>query len=576
MEILDAFDKYTESGIEVLPTKKDKTPDVSMSWKDNVLPRELFEGAHGIAVKCGDPSSGLTVLDFDNKFGDIKQLFKKFMSDTSVHEIYEKYKLPIESTVSNGYHLLFRTNLPIASMKLARRVDDKGKPVTMIETKGVGGYTIVYPTPGYDLKRNDIFYIDLIGDEDANTLIEVAKSFNEYETPDRAKAIPYKYLDSQRPGDFFNDMPDAVESMIASLKRAGWTHVENHKWRRPGKDRGVSGTIGMVAPNIFYNFSSNGDPFEERTCYTPFQVLAILEYGGNFSEFAKEIKEKYMDMPGPSKPKQKLESKKDVEDVIEKAYLDPNKEYDAPPVAMYISHRYGMSSEWHRLMTLSNFSSLQGKAKSKKTYLLSLLAGVAAKGGADEEFQISSKDIPGKDIVLIFDTEESDYDAHKVQKRTMKMAEKNESCIKYYTLREYDSDERLEIVLNVIDKYKDRIFIIFIDGVADLLPTINDEKVSKSIVNNFMRLTKKYNMHICFILHQGRKDNLGMGWIGTVIMQKSELIMGVQEHKEHPKYSVVSCEFIRGVKPFEPFAFFINDDELPQINMHFNSKEELF
>ena len=63
--------------------------------------------------------------------------------------------------------------------------------------------------------------------------------------------------------------------------------------RRPGKKDGVSGTWGAVGPGKFYNFSSNGAPFEPYTEYNPFAVYATLEQNGDFAAAAKSLGQRF-------------------------------------------------------------------------------------------------------------------------------------------------------------------------------------------------------------------------------------------------------------------------------------------
>ena len=50
---------------------------------------------------------------------------------------------------------------------------------------------------------------------------------------------------------------------------------------------------GKSLPNVFYNFSANGHPFEPLKAYAPFQILTLLKFNGDFKEAAKYLIEKY-------------------------------------------------------------------------------------------------------------------------------------------------------------------------------------------------------------------------------------------------------------------------------------------
>ena len=67
-----------------------------------------------------------------------------------------------------------------------------------------------------------------------------------------------------------------------------------YNWQRPGKtSRDISATLGKCGPGILYNFSSNAYPFEQNACYTPFAIVALLEYWGDYSAFASVLAKEY-------------------------------------------------------------------------------------------------------------------------------------------------------------------------------------------------------------------------------------------------------------------------------------------
>jgi hypothetical protein len=95
------------------------------------------------------------------------------------------------------------------------------------------------------------------------------------------------------PGDDFNQRATA-DDLRAILTRHGWTVVEHRNGidylRRPGKTgRSYSATLGAVAPNVFYVFTTNGQPFTAHHGYKPFSVYGLLDHGGDFTAAAKAL-----------------------------------------------------------------------------------------------------------------------------------------------------------------------------------------------------------------------------------------------------------------------------------------------
>ena len=74
-------------------------------------------------------------------------------------------------------------------------------------------------------------------------------------------------------------------------------------------------------------------------------------------------------------------------------------------------------------------------------------------------------------------------------------------------------------------------------------------------------------------LHQNKNDEHARGHIGTELNNKAETILQVEVDKEDKAISVVEAVHIRD-RDFEPFAFRINEDVLPELVEPYLSKEK--
>lgn len=300
--------EYIAAGLSVLPVSAEtKIPLVEkdVNWKS-----ESFTGPNrgenakryftretkdlGIGLACGTVSENLYVFDFDNHFGDAEEIFKSFCQIAEVEEILQEINPYIVSTKSGGFHLCVKTHIPHNTEKLARRNNEKEKKIeALIESKAEGGYVVTYPTRGYTVIGGNATGIPKITEDQFEILHSAAISFNEY-VPEDKIARNTTSGDSGRPGDIYDGKTEAIQEAKALLTAAGWWSSRNGVyWRRPGKDKGVSATFGKIAANVFYNFSSSATVFEDRKAYTPFQLLALLKYNGNFTEAAKELAKRY-------------------------------------------------------------------------------------------------------------------------------------------------------------------------------------------------------------------------------------------------------------------------------------------
>jgi hypothetical protein len=577
--MITAFRKYKDLRLSCLPTAKDKLPAIPKgeSWLNGWKNEAEYEKSFGIAIVCGNMSGSLECLDFDNSFGDAKQVLSDFMQIEEIRAIYDKHKLVIQSTTSGGFHLLYRCSVIQGNQKLASRPkydndSKKHKKTVLIETRGEGGYFCIDPTPGYKIIKNDISKINYITPEEREILLSGCKSFNTFaEVKQRAEE------NKDLPGNQFNNDPTSINEMQKSLRGAGWTELKEGYWLRPGKKKGISATLGKVAPGIFYNFSSSADPFEDLHPYSAFQVVALLDYNGDFGRFAKELAQRYNVKRDEPKQEIKKEEKTtdQLDEIIIRAYIDTDIPVVKPPIIMRIKTKHGTESIFTRVLTLGNFSAIYGKSKAKKTFLATMFMACAGKGGElDYTFQA---DIPSsRPGVVLFDTEQSNYDAYITAKRIGDMIGKNKSVFGSFDLREFSPMERCNIIDRFIEKRSQNISLIFIDGIADLAMAINDEIEASRVVSLLMKWTKVYNIHICVIIHQNKNDNFATGHLGSSIMKKAECLISVTKDPTDNLKSEISCDYIRGTMEFDKFTIVINENGIPEVAPEFpaNSKEE--
>jgi hypothetical protein len=554
--VIDIVKKYNSKGLSCLPIKDDKSPYSKISWHDGFENESDYKGAFGIGIICGKKSDNLECIDFDNHFGDAKVIITEFIEQ--IKPIYEKYSLPIESTMNGGYHLLYRCDTINGNMKLAQRPkkDENGnwKPDTLIETRGQGGYFACDPTPGYKIVKNDILNIQYITPEERDELISIAKSFNEW-----TEVRKNEFESGDKPGDIFNNDSNAIHEVKSELLSKGWIEIKEGYWRRPGKDKGISATLGRVGGNIFCVFSTNAYPFESGSIckgYTPFQVIGLLKYNNDFKAFAKDLSLRY-ELKKTKEIQPSIEKDK-LRDIIKKSYINLDIEIEKPPVILYISDTSGTQTVRKRLFTLGNFSCIIGKSKSRKTFCTMMFTSAMLmenkENGLYNKFYGAIPE--DKKQILYFDTEQGDYDAANNIKRIQRLSD-DITNLGAFNLREYSPLERCEIIEYSFSMFK-QVSLVVIDGIADLARAINDEEEATRVVGLLMKWTKLYNCHIITILHQNKNDNFATGWLGSFIMKKAEVIISVAKEHGSDKDSHVSCDFARGID-FENFDFNINN-----------------
>jgi hypothetical protein len=215
------------------------------------------------------------------------------------------------------------------------------------------------------------------------------------------------------------------------------------------------------------------------------------------------------------------------------------------------------------IATLGNFSAIIGKAKSKKTFLITMAISSAVKGQTImDKFKSSLPE--GKNKVLFFDTEQSRYHVQKVVRRICILSEiKEPGNLQCFALRPMETKTRIQLIEHALDTIEG-IGLVVIDGIRDLVMDINDPRESTTIVTKLMQWTETKGIHIMTALHQNKGDTNARGHLGTEIINKAETIISVTKDADNSEISVVEPEYLRD-KEFSPFAIGIHPTGVPYI-----------
>ncbi len=255
---------------------------------------------------------------------------------------------------------------------------------------------------------------------------------------------------------------------------------------------------------------------------------------------------------------------------LQSAYIDPTEDIPPPPIALSIgSNPYNRST----IGTMGNLSMIIGKAKSKKTFFVSIaLAAASSSTDVLDKFQ---GHLPSdRRTVLFFDTEQGRYHVHKVVKRICKlMGMDAPPNFKAYGLRKYSPAERVELIRTAIANTPNLGFVV-IDGARDLVTSINDEEQATELSSHFLKWTEEGQFHLMTVLHQNKGDNNARGHLGSELVNKAETVLSVTKD-EASGFSIVEAEYCRDREP-EPFAFDIDEDGLPRLVEHWELTSEKY
>ncbi|XWN36869.1 MAG: hypothetical protein ROO71_13015 [Balneola sp.] len=239
-----------------------------------------------------------------------------------------------------------------------------------------------------------------------------------------------------------------------------------------------------------------------------------------------------------------------IKELYRKSIIDLYKKPIEPPVCIEFG---GVP-----IATFGNFSLLTGRAKSKKTFFISLIVKSLISENYQDEF-ISSPDIINEFVLI--DTEQSNFDVYNVANR-MITNPNDKKKLKVYSLRTLGFLDRIRLLNDLIENIKPKSFLL-IDGLRDLVSSVNDEEQASAINHLLLRATEEKQIHIMGVLHQNKTNNNPRGHLGTEMINKAETVIKVTKvNSLTSKVEALQCRR----KEFSSFKFTIDKNGIPLID----------
>lgn len=258
---------------------------------------------------------------------------------------------------------------------------------------------------------------------------------------------------------------------------------------------------------------------------------------------------------------------KEIATLLAKHEVNPTDTIEPPQIAW----KQITDSDDVILGTLGNFSLLIGKAKSRKSFFVNIaVSAVLSKDLLMNQFRgCLTHD---KRTVLYFDTEQGKYHVQLALKRICEQINEPEPTnLQVYSLRSFAPTERLSMIEYAINTTPNLGFVV-IDGIKDLVTSINDEEQASMISTMLLKWTEEKEIHIVTVLHQNKGDSNARGHLGTELVNKAETTLSVTKNAQDKDISIVEAEYCRNKDP-EPFAFEVIDG-LPVLVENFELRTE--
>jgi hypothetical protein len=184
----------------------------------------------------------------------------------------------------------------------------------------------------------------------------------------------------------------------------------------------------------------------------------------------------------------------------------------------------------HTISTPGNITNIQAQAKAGKSSVIGGIISSVIVGDRDgcDTLGFSSQN-PQQGYLLHFDTEQSRFDSDANVRLALKRAKikGKPPWLRAFCLTEIDHRERYNFVTSAIEwaaAEPSGLFMVIIDGVADLCIDPNNAEDSNFVVQKLHKAAIKSNCGIVTVLHENPGSDIGKmrGHLGSQLERKAE------------------------------------------------------
>lgn len=554
---LDTALKYHEAGLRVIPVNQHKQP--MCKWGDyqdqqsaEVVSKLFSKPSWGIAVITG---GNIEALDFDEKYRlEDEPIFQAFMRH---NDVLNKNACPvtslyIQSTINNGWHVIYKCAEVGGNQKLASRpatADEQeagDKQKVLIETRGAGGYIVVSPSPGYEAENGSLTDLTEIAPWDRAGLMAAAKHFDELEHPPIAEVLPQPQQDGLTPWDDYNAKNSALDLLCADGWAQVFTRGERVYLKRPGDSKARYSGNYHTGKELFICHSSSTQ-FEPGKGYTAFGVYAVLEHSGDYSAAAKTL---YADGYGERMQKKAAKQKRDNygryagrEDQEEVDYLEHLKEVQAK-LMKAASEPIQFAPEIISLGETPIFqkytiNTIQGREGSHKSRLSELLVSLLIKKSSvhHSHFLGFARNPMERCTVALVDTErnlmdELPFAIQNIKKKAGYEKEEHPDGFLYTSLKKIPRRARLTALKQwLTDARKTTTNHLFcvLDVVTDCVSSFNNDAEAMELFDFIGLLCEEQDCTFLLVIHEnpGGIEAKARGHVGTESANKASTALQI-------------------------------------------------
>ncbi|EIP99367.1 VirE N-terminal domain protein [Opitutaceae bacterium TAV1] len=380
-----------------------------------------------------------------------------------------------------------------------------------------------------------------------------------------------------KPGVDFNTGP-GIAMVPELLASAGWTHMGGEYWRRPGKTKGGHSATWNHNGNGVLKVFSSSTPFNPEESYTPFAVLAMLSFGGDYSAAGRELARQGYGTPRPSSAPKNGGATQDnppgaqpggtppesAEDRIRRLLRECAFDLTKPPPPLRPVFRLGETI----ICTPGNLTTILAQAKvGKSAFMQAAMAAAMTLSDHIDALGITGRNEHGKAFIYL-DTEQAPYDFWHGVDRARRRADMQDVPAWVYAhgiagFTTADARRAVAVKMEDASLECEGIHAVIIDGVADLVNDVNDPEECGQVVAELHRLAIHHDCPIICVIHrnEGEKaDSTARGHLGKNFIRKAQTNLLMEKEDE---VTLVWSNRQRGAPIFKKDAIrFRWDDDL--------------
>lgn len=200
----------------------------------------------------------------------------------------------------------------------------------------------------------------------------------------------------------------------------------------------------------------------------------------------------------------------------------------------------------------NELSIITGLPKAGKSAVIAaMIAAPFVSGGDVDTLSIAAPPVKGRNVVYI-DTEMSKGSTQKLHNQILRMidAKTTPKNLRIYNWKKYRPEQRFEFLKLVFEQIPD-LHIVFIDGIADFLLSVNDEVKANELLEELGDYAEDHTCSIITVIHENFGNGQARGHIGSSLGRKCAGTISIKKDRAKGITSI-ECKTLRHAPDFEP------------------------